>query len=758
MMRLASVFLVATPSSRVDGSFIIIILLLIALIGAVFALIRGRRAVTSPAESDVSEKEEKPEADDAQIAFFVAEDGKIVRANKYSREYIGLSTGDDVLNYCADPGQYRLLLQIADGQKTASNAVLELRVRGGQHRAFLTCCTRSEEQEKEVAFWGLELPEEELNVPASAETERGNDANQAKSQLLADMSYEIRTPMNGIIGLTEILLGDKLTEQQERYVRDLKTSAESLLGIINNMLDISRISVGMLKLEPTDTNLYALLKSTAAMVSLSAQSKSLDFIDDIRLNSSEHVVIDDMRLKQVLLNLLTNAIKYTKEGYVKLTAKIEGGNIALSVRDTGIGIPEEELPLIFSVFEQPERKSRRVVAGSEFDLSITKSLVELMGGKIWAESVFGKGSTFYVTLPYTPGDSTMVEKEVRDAGYIFAPTAEVLLVDDIQSNLTVQAGVLRLFGIAADVALSGREAIDLVNAKDYDIVFMDYMMPEMDGIETMQAIRCMGEKYVKLPIIALTANAMNESKELLLATGMDDFLPKPIDKEQLKEILLKWLPPKKVESGVKGAPKPSRYSAVLAAASDIEGLDINLALSRISGMQDILEESIKLLAHALGERLTRMESLLANGEMRGFTIEINGLKGSFANIGATQNSEFATELELAARAGNILLCEQKFAVFKETMTDFAEQLKSIFPKTESGSKVRGDNELLKRNTREAIDCLTRFEAKEASKLLRETAAYTFDEKTDAALSDAISQIELFKYKNAIAELMEIIVK
>jgi len=588
--------------------------------------------------------------------------------------------------------------------------------------------------------------------------EREKEANQLKSRFLANMSHEIRTPMNGVIGMTDLLLGEKLSDRQMQYANDIKTSAESLLGIINDILDISKIDEGKLRLVPVDIELNVFLKNIVSMMKFSAHSKGLDFIDDIHVGTPEYVRLDDVRLNQVIVNLLSNAVKFTKAGHIKLSVRIEDGNIVFEVSDTGTGIKEEDIPLIFMAFEQVDKRKNRAIKGTGLGLSISRSLVEMMGGRICVESEYEVGTTFYVTIPYVPGDESAVEVIDTKFKYISAPTAKVLLVDDIQANLTVGAGLLRLCGITADVAMSGPEAIELVTSKGYDIVFMDHMMPEMDGIEALKLIRAMGGKYASLPVIALTANAMHESRDLLLASGMDDFLSKPIDKGALMNILLKWLPADKIKTDSEHAEdvRPATYTKALAAAAEIEGMDIELALSRISGMQGVLESIIKQMAYSIAGMLKKMDAFLSAGDLRGFSIEAHGLKGALANIGAAHNSELAAELEIASKAENMPLCVDKFAVFADVMESFASKLKGIFPQTEATDKPRGEDQFLADKASEAISYLDRFEAVNALGSLNALGKFTFGAEADAIISGAKGAAEAFSYEKAIFLLEKLI--
>jgi len=595
----------------------------------------------------------------------------------------------------------------------------------------------------------------EMRTEAEIEFEKG--ANHAKSMFLANMSHEIRTPMNGIIGMTDLLLGETLKGRQLQYVKDIKISAESLLGIINDILDISKITEGKLQVVSVDLDLSTLLKNIVSMMGFSARSKGIAFIEDIQINTPEYIRSDDVRLKQVIVNMLSNAIKFTKEGSVTLSAKIDDGMIKIEVSDTGMGMKKEDLPHIFNAFEQADVRKNRAIKGTGLGMSISKNLVELMGGEIWVESEYGVGTTFHVTIPHIPGDGSAVEETEMTFTYLFAPTSQILLVDDIQTNLTVGAGLLRLCGIMSDVAISGAEAIELVKAKDYDIVFMDHMMPEMDGIETMQKIRELGEKYRKLPIVALTANALNESKDMLLESGMDDFLSKPIDKAALMTILKKWLPAGRIETDVRpSAPAQDvTYTQTIKKAMEIEELDIELALSRMSGMQDILETALRQVMALTSERIKTMDACLSSNDLIGFATEAHGFKSALIYVGAMYKSDLALELELAAKAGNTRLCIEKFPEFADTMEQFKNQLKAIFETDEPENKQAGDGQYLKQKIDEALSLLDDFDEDAASNIIGELNKYTFSEQIDSMIQKVDGLLQLFEHENSIDVLKEI---
>jgi signal transduction histidine kinase/ActR/RegA family two-component response regulator len=367
-------------------------------------------------------------------------------------------------------------------------------------------------------------------------------AYQAKTQFLSMMSHEIRTPMNAIIGISDILSCDpKLEAGARQYVADIQAAAGALLSIINDILDLSKLELGKMSLTPTNYNFNKLIDNLMTMAKFLAAEKNVNVILENSVTKRLYLLGDDVRLRQVLLNIIGNAIKFTQNGTVTLKITDIGSKLVFDIIDTGIGIKKEDLPFLFEAFKQVDTDKNRHIKGTGLGLSVSKYLVELMNGSIEVESEYGKGSTFRVYIPKIEGTKPEASKKALP-NLNYGNSVLVLVVDDNELNLTVAAGLLRIHGIKADKALSGRQALEMVSTNDYQLIFMDQMMPEMDGLETTANIRAMGGRLADLPIIALTANAMAGAKETLLAGGMNDFLTKPIKREELTDILAKWVP------------------------------------------------------------------------------------------------------------------------------------------------------------------------------------------------------------------------
>ncbi len=506
--------------------------------------------------------------------------GKIVMLNPAAEQMLGL-TQEDVGNSFANVFLLRegtdefteaILDTIYEKGKVSSMPVDYL-LDGKTRNLSLTTSYIRNEGEKSVVVVISDVTElnelrdaqkaldriEKLNREYEKAKDEAVRANEAKSLFLSNMSHEIRTPINAVLGMNEMILRECTDKQLLSYAANIQSSGKTLLFLINDILDMSKVEAGKMELVNADYHIKNVADEVINMMDGAASKRGILLKCEYDMSIPCKYYGDEGRIRQILINLLNNGLKFTKEGYVKLSVGGRPGEDAdtellhVEVRDTGCGIKEEDLGKIFENFSQVDAKRNRSVEGTGLGLSITRHLVELMRGTIRVESVYGEGTVFILDIPQKIVDrrslTEMPKEIVRKEDEIQAFTAEdcrVLVVDDNLVNRKVARGFLRPYGFVIDEAESGQKSIECVRQTRYDIIFMDHMMPEMDGIEAVQIIRSeCGENGTQPVIIALTANAMEGVREMFLKNGFQDFITKPLDKKGLNETLKKWIPEQK---------------------------------------------------------------------------------------------------------------------------------------------------------------------------------------------------------------------
>ena len=540
------------------------------------------------------------------------------------------------------------------------------------------------------------------------ETARADAANRAKSDFLARMSHEIRTPINAVLGMDEMILRESSEPEIKKYAHDIKSSASALLSIINEILDSSKIESGKMELVKDNYEISSLLNDLYNMIGVRAKSKGLSLNFDIDSTIPTTYYGDDLRIRQVLVNLLTNGVKYTQQGSVtlRITGRVDGENAILhfSVKDTGIGIREEDLGKLFAKFERIDEAKNRHVEGTGLGMSIAMQLLNLMGSELKVESEYGKGSEFYFELvqtivnPEPLGDFherilRISEEYEYDMSYT-APDAKVLVVDDNEMNRKVFCNLLKQTQITIYEAGSGEECIALAQQQDFDIVCLDYMMPNMDGVETLQLMK---EENLcsDTPIIMLTANAVVGAREQYLEAGFDDYLAKPIAPEKLDKMILKYLPEELVKEG--------EPLAVVSSATEEPGIppldefDFNYAMNLLRS-EELLLKTLEDFYHLL-EQLPQKLKLLYDEirqeeQLALYRIEVHGLKSTAATVGALLLSKVARLLEVAAIEGDLEKITVVHPILLEEMERHRQRIATILPKSEEKVSVNNMEEVL----------------------------------------------------------------
>ncbi len=501
---------------------------------------------------------------------------------------------------------------------------------------------------------GIEKRDAQLLV-AKQEAE---DANRAKSRFLAQMSHEIRTPMNGVLGIALLLMKTGLDEKQREFVQTIVRSGESLLNLINDILDFSKIEAGKLELEHVHFNLRQLAEETIDLFSNRASEQNVRLACFVQASVAAYVVGDPGRLRQILMNLLGNALKFTRDGSVSLHVFPDGEDsgdvvsLRFEVRDSGIGISSEKQHKIFSAFSQADGSTTRKFGGTGLGLAICRQLVDLMGGTIGLESREGEGSVFWFTLVLPVG---CVEQAITEHGdspdnvSVIRFTANVLVAEDNATNQIVARGMLEQAGLKVDVVENGREAVEAVEKGAYDLVFMDCQMPVMDGYEATGRIRRMEQQSGSggVPIIALTAHAMKGDREHCLAVGMDDHLSKPFTEQQLMILLQKWLPDAGDQEKKQEQANPVKTERTTAPI-DERVLD-NYRRIQQSGQPDIIQRLVAIYLKSSPDILRRISDAGREGDMEQLWQSAHSLKSSSANLGATGLARLCETVEVMGR-------------------------------------------------------------------------------------------------------------
>jgi len=604
------------------------------------------------------------------------------------------------------------------------------------------------------------------------------EANASKGKFLANMSHELRTPINTILGMNEMTLRETDESATRERAMDIKSAAQILLGLINDVLDFSKIESGMLAIVPAEYNLVALIRDLALLSEDRARAKSLDFEMDIQSDLPIGLYGDDVRIQQVMTNLLTNAVKYTPTGAVtlRLTGTWSGDDsiqLHCEVSDTGIGIKEEDMSKLFVPYLRVDEERNRKTEGTGLGLSIIINLLKLMGSELQVKSVYGEGSTFYFDLEQKVVDREPVgdiqkrlEDGVKEYEYrvsCYAPQARVLVVDDNSMNRRVFTNLIRATKIQVTAASSGKKCLDLVQKEHFDLIFMDHLMPDMDGVETLQNLKKLENNLCKdTPVIALTANAFSGAQEKYTSMGFDAFLAKPINTEKLEGMLIAMLPKEYLEEPPAGTFKPSAQktaSSILEKLPVVEGVDWDFAMFHMGDVQ-LLMDAMRGFFQTIDGELREINALSQQVEteegLLSYRTRVHSLKSLAATVGILSVSELARLLERAAREEDRERIHSLTPLLLEELKKTQERLRPVVgeteaPKTlpEGGEQLPGLLEML----RSAMD---EMDISSADSVMSEIKSFSYapDVQEDVdRMADLVSELDFDSAEEVLTHLL-----
>ncbi len=721
-----------------------------------------------------------------------------------------------------------------------------------------------------IAYRGYQLRQK------NAEIEK---ASHMKSDFLANMSHEIRTPMNAVIGLSELALREEMSSRARSYIHQIRASSKNLLVIINDILDFSKIESGKMDIIECEYKPLSIFNDLTAVINSRIGDKDIEFTMDIPADMPRTLYGDNVRIHQILLNLLTNAVKFTQQGEVHLKIEFVRNNddmgvIKAEVSDTGIGIKQEDMKKLFSSFQQVDSKRNRNIEGTGLGLAISQQLLNLMGGNISLKSEYNKGSTFFLEIPQKIADPTpmvpRLEKDLKVAYFIenryikeqlirdldqigadhidfvnarsfeelnvdffivekpffskkvmdyvqscpdmqcivltdydridvinipnvrviskpvyslslynamginkidpevndfenddfsfIAPEAQVLIVDDNPVNLTVASGLLEPLKMNIDTALSAAEAIELVRRQKYDIIFMDHMMPEVDGVEATHIIRKSVPGYDDVPIIALTANAIGGAKEMFIREGMNDFIAKPIDIKNALPKIRRWLPQEKIvpvskaEAASAGGQTVSEPEDIHSDILNIGALNVKQAI-QLLGTEKLYLTVLKEYFGAIDKKYSVIRGHKEAERWRDYTVEVHSLKSTSRQIGAEHLADLAAEMEKAGNDGNIALINEKTDDMLKEYIGLKDILKPYFPDVSGENKDKTDGGDILELLEELQNALDEFDTLEIDEVVEKMSRQSYS----GAQREYFEQLRAASENSDIDKCAEIVV-
>ena len=615
-----------------------------------------------------------------------------------------------------------------------------------------------------------------VNKELKEAADKAISAGKAKSDFLANMSHEIRTPINAILGMNEMIIRETKEKEIAEYAANIQSAGRTLLSVINEILDFSKIESGKMEIVLVEYDVSSLVNDIVNMVKSRAEKKKLTFIPEIDENIPSILCGDDVRLRQIITNILTNAVKYTHTGSVKLVMKVNSIEndilrLEVSVSDTGIGIREEDMELLFNSFQRLDQEKNRSIEGTGLGITIVQKLLAMMNSKLNVSSVYGKGSTFsFIVEQKIINREPMGNYEQRfkaiannqtETERKTAPDARILVVDDNETNLLVAKNLLKRTLARIDTAASGKECIRLIKANAYDIVFLDHMMPEMDGIQTLKLIKedNIGGEAV---FIALTANAVHGARQAYLDAGFDDYLSKPFSGHDIEKCLFSHIKNELIKTEAAEVQPENKAVAEEPKSDENAMFSVETGMFYTGGDKASYDEILRVYVNKAPSKLELIQKLFDEKDWKNYVIEVHALKSSSLTIGAKPLSELAKELELSGKAENYTPIEEKNGTLLEMYEEVCGLAKSYLGITEEDNTDEAAE--LREITAEELNGIIEelksacdsFDGDKIDEICKESCNCSYNSKPLKSYLDEIKAFaDDFEYESALHKIEEL---